>query len=184
MNRNSNDIYDGLTWLQWRGAFDDELRFAFRWQAQVFGTYLLEGARRLKAEGVTKAEVPGKIRRLADSVWRRYRMRIYVVEQLTTPGFFHSPVEVLSLVADAVRMGFDEAAAPARRAQLQKSHEDLAVIQSGLALLSLRVVYCPDEAVGHPLDEIFWTRTTPMVCMRLEKAKDSPHLESASSSTK
>lgn len=145
-------------WLLWSGI--QPLKAGtFRHQLLTYSIFLRERLQRLSAKAATNTEVWTGLRRIADEGWRSYRLRCQFLEAATVWNNYHiePAVECLCAAKILVRC-FDGAirSRPDEVAKLRSDIESLHAPYMGEILDKLRVIYCPHESIGHPLDAVFW----------------------------
>ena len=148
-------------WLIWWGI-EPAAAAMFRVQLSTYAIFLRTRIEVLSARANSNEEVWRGLRRIADEGWRIYRVRCEAIEAATIyNNYFLEPGLECLKAARILARCFDDAT--------RSSGQEVAILRSdidwlqqrymGELLQKLRVIYCPLENVGHPLDMVFWHLT-------------------------
>ena len=145
-------------WLVWWGVAPSDAAI-FQSQLLTYAMFLRERIRLLGTKASTNQEVWRGLRRIADDGWRIYRVRCQTVEAATLFNNYHGEPAVECLKASDILVRCFDGAIRSNLGEVEKLRSDIAWLRPrymGELLDRLRLVYCPHESVGHPLDMVFW----------------------------
>lgn len=145
-------------WLVWWGLAPSDAGI-FQCQLLTYAIFLRERIRVLSAKAATNSEAWRGLRRIADDGWRIYRVRCQTIEAATLFNNYHGEPAAECLKASAILVRCFDGAIRSNPRELEKLCSDIAWLRPrymGELLDRLRLVYCPHESVGHPLDMVFW----------------------------
>jgi hypothetical protein len=159
--QNSQRVYKRSAdrpWFVWWGIEPAKAEM-FRYQLLTYAIFLRDRIQVLSAKATANKEVWTGLRRIADEKWRTYRLRCETIEAATLYNNYHNePGKECLKTAQILVRCFDDAIRSTKE-EATKLRADIDWLQRcymGELLRKLRVIYCPLEITGHPLDLAFW----------------------------
>lgn len=159
--QNAQRVYKRSTeypWLVWWGVEPANAEM-FRYQLLTYAIFLRERIQVLQSRATTNEEVWNGLRQVADDGWRIYRLRCEAIESATLVDNYHNEPGTECLHAARVLVRCFDGVIRSSKDEAAKLRADIAWLEQrymGELLRKLRVIYCPDETTGHPLDMVFW----------------------------